>query len=144
MRYALLTAGTILGFSFSVAAGLAQSSGGGASAGGQSGGASGGSATTTNPANTTSAIRSAGPGITAQEFVQIRPMLVVPSAPPLATATFPVTVGTVVPAETQVYTVPAQAVEVAPTIRGYQYVLVGNQVALVDPTTRRIVYVADR
>lgn len=49
---------------------------------------------------------------------------------------FDVAVGTVLPADVELVEVPA-TVEIAP-VRRYRYVVVGNRVVLVDPTSRRI------
>ena len=55
------------------------------------------------------------------------------------TPQYDVTVGAVLPAEVQMYEVPA-TVEYAP-VRQYRYVTVGNRVVLVEPTTRRVIRV---
>jgi uncharacterized protein DUF1236 len=49
---------------------------------------------------------------------------------------FDVAVGTVLPADVELVEVPA-TVEIAP-VRRYRYVVVGNRVVLVDPTSRRV------
>jgi hypothetical protein len=62
---------------------------------------------------------------------------IIASPPPPPAATFSLEVGATVPAEVELYEVPA-TIEVEP-VRTYRYVVVEQQVVLVDPGTREIV-----
>lgn len=55
-----------------------------------------------------------------------------------------VRVGVVLPASAPFYDVPVEIVERNPRWRGYQYVVVEDEVAIVEPRTRRVVQVIDR
>lgn len=48
-------------------------------------------------------------------------------------------VGTRIPAETQLYAVPQEVAVEVPAIRSYKYMVVNNQVLLVDPVTSEVV-----
>jgi hypothetical protein len=54
-------------------------------------------------------------------------------------ANFSVTVGARVPRDVQVAVLPAEVVTIVPEYRGFQYVLVGNQLLIIDPSTLEIV-----
>jgi hypothetical protein len=68
-------------------------------------------------------------------------MLVQPTVQPIPSAGFSVAVGAVVPPTVQLYEVPTGVVEVVPGFRGYRYFRVGEQIAVVEPGTNRIVQV---
>jgi hypothetical protein len=54
---------------------------------------------------------------------------------------FSVTVGTRVPREVRLVVLPAAVIEVVPEYRSYRYVVVGDDIVIVDPGTYEIVYV---
>ena len=54
---------------------------------------------------------------------------------------FSTTVGEVVPGTVRLYRMPASIVEYAPEYSDYEYVLVGDEILIVDPRTLRIVAV---
>ena len=54
---------------------------------------------------------------------------------------FSTTVGEVVPGTVHLYRMPASIVEYAPEYRDYEYILVGDEILIVDPRTLRIVAV---
>lgn len=54
-----------------------------------------------------------------------------------------VSVGTRIPASVHVYPLPVQVVEVYPEWRGFEYILVGNQIVVISPRTHEIVAVID-
>jgi hypothetical protein len=56
---------------------------------------------------------------------------------------FSVAVGTVIPETVTYVDVPAEIVRVVPAWRSYKVVKVRNQIIIVDPGTRRIVYVIE-
>lgn len=56
-------------------------------------------------------------------------------------AKFSVTVGEMVPQTVHLNRLPARVIEYAPQYRGYEYILVGDEILIVDPSTHRIVAV---
>jgi Protein of unknown function (DUF1236) len=54
---------------------------------------------------------------------------------------FSITVGEPVPQTVHLNRLPARVIEFAPQYRGYEYVLVGEEILIVDPRTHRIVAV---
>jgi len=54
-----------------------------------------------------------------------------------------VRVGVRVPASVHFYPVPAEVIEIYPEWRGYDYILVGDQILIVDPQTHEIVAVLE-
>jgi Protein of unknown function (DUF1236) len=64
--------------------------------------------------------------------------------PPLDGVSFPVSVNGVVPTEIQLNSIPSEAEELAPQLRGFSYVVVEELVAIVDPRTRKVEIVFPR
>jgi Protein of unknown function (DUF1236) len=60
---------------------------------------------------------------------------------PLNDVHFSVTIGEAVPRTVHLNTLPAPILEYAPQYRGYEYILVGDDILIVDPRTLRIVAV---
>jgi hypothetical protein len=56
---------------------------------------------------------------------------------------FSISVGTVVPRSVHVYEVPADIVEIVPAYRGYKYIVVRDEILILDPRTLRIVAIID-
>jgi hypothetical protein len=54
-------------------------------------------------------------------------------------ATFNLSVGTVVPRTVRVAVLPAAVVEIHPAWRGYSYILVGDEIVILEPGSLRIV-----
>src|SRR5262245_8276258 len=63
---------------------------------------------------------------------------------PLAASSFSIAVDSVVPADIEVHTLPAEAEQFAPQLRGSGYVGIEELVALVDPRTRKVEIVFPR
>lgn len=63
---------------------------------------------------------------------------------PLTNVNFSVSVGTVIPRNVSLHTVPADVVDVVPQYRGYSYVVVKDEIVIVDPATYKIVTVLPR
>jgi hypothetical protein len=59
------------------------------------------------------------------------------------TVNFAISVGTAVPRSVRVHTLPTSIVEIVPEYRGYSYILVGEEILIIDPETLRIVAVID-
>jgi hypothetical protein len=62
---------------------------------------------------------------------------------PLTNVNFSVAVGTRVPRDVQFRPLPAEVVTIYPQWRGYNFILVGDQIVVVDPDTYEIVAVLD-
>lgn len=52
---------------------------------------------------------------------------------------FAMTLGEIVPQTVHLYALPARVFEYAPQYRGYEYIQVGEEILIVDPSTHRIV-----
>jgi hypothetical protein len=63
---------------------------------------------------------------------------------PLTNVNFSVSVGTVVPRDVHLQTVPADIVEVVPQYRGYSFFAVRDEIVIVDPASYKIVTVLPR
>jgi hypothetical protein len=70
--------------------------------------------------------------------------LITKQAAPLADNSFSIAVDRVVPAEIQLQPLPSKAENVAPQVRGFGYVVVNEEIALVDQRTRKVVLVFQR
>ena len=70
--------------------------------------------------------------------------MITKQTPPLAGPAFPVSVDGVVPSEIQLNSLPSEAEELAPQLRGLRYVVVEELVAIVDPRTRKVEIVFPR
>jgi len=54
---------------------------------------------------------------------------------------FDVSVGTVVPRSIRVHHLPGEIVEIVPEYRGYDYIIVGDEIVIIEPDTLRIIAV---
>ncbi|MEA2863936.1 MAG: hypothetical protein QOC84_1892 [Bradyrhizobium sp.] len=62
-------------------------------------------------------------------------------ARPLTNVNFSISVGTAIPRDVRLSPLPADVVEIVPQYRGYNYVLVKEEIVIVDPATYKIVTV---
>jgi hypothetical protein len=62
---------------------------------------------------------------------------------PVEHVNFAISVGTRVPRDVRFHALPTEVVTVYPEWRGYEFILVGDQVVVVDPRTFEIVAVLD-
>jgi hypothetical protein len=65
------------------------------------------------------------------------------NTPRTAKVDFSISIGTHVPRTLHLYRLPATVVEIYPTWRGYEYILVGNEILVVNPRTLEIVAVLE-
>jgi hypothetical protein len=56
---------------------------------------------------------------------------------------FSIAIGGIIPGSVQLYSLPVSIVEYAPQYRDYEYILVGDEILIVDPRTLRIVAVIE-
>jgi len=86
--------------------------------------------------------QSAAPApLSTEQHVKIRETLRGEKVERLDNVRFSITVGEAVPRTVHLYRFPASVMEYAPQYRGYEYILVGDDVLVVDPRTMRIVAV---
>jgi hypothetical protein len=62
---------------------------------------------------------------------------------PLRNVNFSVRVGVVIPASVHFHTLPAEIVTIVPEYRGYYYVVVEDEIVIIEPRTRKIVTVIE-
>src|SRR5262249_806942 len=70
--------------------------------------------------------------------------LITKQAAPLADNRFSIAVDRIVPVEIDLRPLPSEAKELAPQVRGFGYVVVNEEIALVDQRTRKVVLVFQR
>jgi hypothetical protein len=73
----------------------------------------------------------------------IRTVITRQNVRPMTNATFAITVGTRVPRTAHFNRVPVELVAINPRWRGFDYVLVGDQILVVNPRTHKIVAILD-
>lgn len=66
------------------------------------------------------------------------------NAKPVTNVNFSLSVGTVVPRDVHFQTLPAEVVEVVPQYRGYDFIVVRDDIVIVEPSTYKIVDVLPR
>ena len=79
--------------------------------------------------------------LSTEQHVRIRETLRGEQAERLTGVRFSITVGEAVPRTVHRYRLPVSIMEYAPQYRDYEYILVGDQILIVDPRTLRIVAV---
>jgi len=112
----------------------------------------GGNAQTSEPPNSRMAPSTArdetksGPpaaALSSEQHAKIRDTLRVEKSERLAKVPFSTKVGEAIPGTVHLYVLPVSIMEYAPQYRGYEYILVGDEILIVDPRTMRIVAVID-
>jgi hypothetical protein len=109
----------------------------------------GGNAQTSEPPNSRMAPGTArdetksGPpaALSSEQHAKIRNTLRVEKSERLTSVPFSTKVGEAVPGTVHLYVLPVSIMEYAPQYRGYEYILVGDDILIVDPRTHRIVAV---
>ena len=108
------------------------------------------STTTTKSSSDTKATQSSTTGqgsaatsanITTEQRTQITSVIREQKVRPLANVNFSISIGTRVPREVRYYPLPTRVIEVYPQWRGYSYILVGDQIVIIEPTTYEIVFI---
>jgi len=111
----------------------------------------GGNAQTSEPPNSRMAPSTArdetksGPpaALSSEQHAKIRDTLRIEKSERLANVPFSTKVGEAIPGTVHLYVLPVSIMEYAPQYRGYEYILVGDEILIVDPRTMRIVAVID-
>jgi hypothetical protein len=109
----------------------------------------GGTAQTSEPPNSRMAPGTArdepksGPpaALSTEQHAKIRDTLRLEKSERLAKAPFSTRVGEAIPGTVHLYALPVSIAEYAPQYRGYEYIMVGDDILIVDPRTHRIVAV---
>jgi hypothetical protein len=82
--------------------------------------------------------------IGAQEQTRISQSISRLNVQPLTNVNFSVAVGTVVPRNVRLQTLPADIVQVVPQYRGHSFVVVRDEIVIIEPSTYKIVAVLPR
>ena len=70
--------------------------------------------------------------------------LITKQTAPLTSGAFSIAVDGIVPADIELHSLPAEAERLAPQVRGFGYIVVEAQIALVDQRTRKVELVFPR
>jgi hypothetical protein len=81
--------------------------------------------------------------LSTEQHAKIRDTLQGGDAKRLANVPFSIKVGEAIPVTVHLYVLPVSIMEYAPQYRGYEYILVGDEILIVDPRTLQIVAVID-
>jgi hypothetical protein len=81
--------------------------------------------------------------LSTEQHAKIRDTLQGGDAKRLANVPFSIKVGEAIPGTVHLYVLPVSVMEYAPQYRGYEYILVGDEILIVDPRTLQIVAVID-
>jgi len=81
--------------------------------------------------------------LSTEQHTKIRDTLRVEKSERLTSVPFSTKVGEAIPGTVHLYVLPVSIMEYAPQYRGYEYILVGDEILIVDPRTLRIVAVID-
>jgi len=85
--------------------------------------------------------KSASAPLSSEQHVRIRNMLRGEKTERLASGGFAISIGEAIPRTVHLYRLPVQLVESFPEYRDYEYILVGDEILIVDPRTLQIVAV---
>ncbi len=100
--------------------------------------------TGTNAAQSSSANVNASVNINDQQRTRVAESITRLNVQPLTNVNFSLTVGTAVPRDIRLQTLPADVVEVVPQYRGYNFFVVRDEIVIVEPSTYQIVTVLPR
>jgi hypothetical protein len=81
--------------------------------------------------------------LSSEQHAKFRDSLRGGKAERLTNVQFSITVGGIIPGSVHLYSLPVSIAEYAPQYRDYEYILVGDEVLIVDPRTLRIVAVIE-
>lgn len=97
--------------------------------------------TQTNTAQSSGTHVNATVNINDQQRTRISQSFARVDARPLTNVNFSISVGTAIPRDVRLSPLPADVVEIVPQYRGYNYVLVKDEIVIVDPASYKIVTV---
>lgn len=81
--------------------------------------------------------------LTTEQRSKITASLKQQQAPRVSNVSFSIAIGTAIPASTHRAPLPAAVIETYPAWRGYEYVMVGDEILIIDPATLRIVAIIE-
>ena len=81
--------------------------------------------------------------LSTEQHAKIRDTLRVEKSERLTSVPFSTKVGEAIPGTVHLYVLPVSIMEYAPQYRGYEYIMVGDEILIVDPRTLQIVAVID-
>jgi hypothetical protein len=81
--------------------------------------------------------------LSTEQRTTIRTVIKTQNVQPMTNVNFTISVGTKVPSTVRFYPVPVELVQIYPSWRGYNFILVGDQIIVVNPRTHEIVAVLD-
>ena len=84
-----------------------------------------------------------GASLTTEQRTKISTTIRHSNVRPVTNVNFNVSVGTVIPRGVTLHTLPAEVITVYPDWRPYRFVLVGDEIVIIDPATYRIIAVID-
>ncbi|MDE2467540.1 MAG: DUF1236 domain-containing protein [Bradyrhizobium sp.] len=85
----------------------------------------------------------AGAKLSTEQRTKITSVIKEQHVAPVSHANFSISVGTRVPRDVTFHTLPTEVVSIYPEWRGFEYILVGDQLVVVDPHSMEIVAVLD-
>jgi hypothetical protein len=102
-----------------------------------------GAADSKSTTTTTTGQAGAGGKLSTEQRTKITTVIKNQHVQPLTNVNFSISVGAKVPRDVRFHPLPAEVITVYPQWRGYEFVLVGNQILVIDPRTFEIVDVID-
>jgi len=81
--------------------------------------------------------------LTTEQRSKITASLKQQNAPRLSKVSFNIAIGTAIPRDVRLAPLPATVIDVYPVWRGYEYVMVEDEILIIDPATMRIVAVIE-
>lgn len=80
---------------------------------------------------------------TAEQRTKISTVIKQQNVRPVTNVNFSISIGSTVPRNVHLYPLPAAVIEIYPAWRGYEFILVGDEIVVIDPATLRIVAVIE-
>ena len=96
-----------------------------------------------SPATTGQGAAGASANLTNQQRTAISTVIRQQKVRPVTNVNFTLAIGTALPRDVELYPLPATVIEVYPAWRGYRFILVGDEIVVVDPGTFRIVAIIE-
>src|SRR3954451_6543838 len=97
----------------------------------------------TERSQTTVGAAGAGPQLSTEQRTKITSVIREQRVAPVNNVNFSISVGTRIPSEVRFHPLPASVVTIYPEWRGYDYVLVREQILVIDPRSHEIVAILD-
>jgi len=97
----------------------------------------------TERSQTTVGVAGAGAQLSTEQRTKITTVIREQRVAPVTNVNFSIAVGTRIPSEVRFHPLPAEVVTIYPEWRGYDYVLVRDQILVIDPRSHEIVAILD-